>query len=162
MWKQLDICSCFWALNDFICFILEAALVQRLGRSQLFSFPSRIFKRAWLQMVPSSPLFSCWMVTGFLSWVHSFILWCMYCIKISCGWWHFCFPRHQVGCRLFLAGACSVSAVASCLGQRKALSWKSVMMGLFFPDIYPEHCILGLCNKSIKLQFAIRTLLFTW
>lgn len=55
--------------------------------------------------------------------------------------------------------------VASCLGQRQALSWKSVMMGLFFPDIYPEDCILGLCrlcNKCIKLQFAISILLCTW
>lgn len=25
--------------------------------------------------------------------VHSVLLWCMYCIKITCGWWHFLLPK---------------------------------------------------------------------
>lgn len=98
-------------------------------------------------------------MAGFLSF--GSFLWCMCCIKLTCVWWCFCFPRHQGGCRLFLASNCVVSASGLLSETKKDSVLEICDDGGLLLWCLPRgfHSLLcRLCNKSIKLQFAIRTL----
>lgn len=103
MWKEPGVCFGFWALNDSICSKSTAVPVQR-SSVLLLSFPPKTATSSD-EKLDGYKGFPCPLYFP-TRWWYSFLLFSLFCVmlihvlkvlKITRGWWLFCFVRHGVG-----------------------------------------------------------------